>query len=92
MPEWVWLIAVVIGYVILTQWLLPKLGFPLEGALVAPSLGARMRTRPPGGPRSTQRLTRWCSGQCGDPWEPVPVDYRPPSLVTIIPITCKFLS
>jgi len=28
MPEWVWLIAVVIGYVILTQWLLPKLGVP----------------------------------------------------------------
>ena len=28
MPEWVWLIAVVTGYVILTQWLLPKLGVP----------------------------------------------------------------
>lgn len=28
MPEWVWLIAVVVGYVTLTQWLLPKLGVP----------------------------------------------------------------
>jgi hypothetical protein len=28
MPESVWLIAVVVGYVILTQWLLPKLGVP----------------------------------------------------------------
>jgi len=28
MPEWVWLVAVLVGYVILTQWLLPKLGFP----------------------------------------------------------------
>jgi len=28
MPEWVWLIALVIGYVILTRWLLPKLGVP----------------------------------------------------------------
>jgi hypothetical protein len=28
MPEWVWLIAFLVGYVILTQWLLPKLGVP----------------------------------------------------------------
>jgi hypothetical protein len=28
MPEWVWLVAVLVGYVILTQWLLPKLGIP----------------------------------------------------------------
>ena len=28
MPEWLWLIAVLAGYVILTQWLLPKLGVP----------------------------------------------------------------
>lgn len=28
MPEWVWLVAVVVGYVVLTQWLLPKLGVP----------------------------------------------------------------
>ena len=28
MPEWVWLVAVLIGYVVLTQWLLPKLGVP----------------------------------------------------------------
>ena len=28
MPEWVWLVAFVVAYVILTQWLLPKLGVP----------------------------------------------------------------
>jgi len=28
MPEWVWLVAVLVGYVILTQWLLPKFGVP----------------------------------------------------------------
>jgi len=28
MPEWVWLIAVLVGYLVLTQWLLPKLGVP----------------------------------------------------------------
>jgi len=28
MPEWAWLVAVLIGYVVLTQWLLPKLGVP----------------------------------------------------------------
>ncbi len=28
MPNWVWGVAFVIAYVVLTQWLLPKLGFP----------------------------------------------------------------
>jgi len=28
MPEWVWLVGVLVGYVILTQWILPKLGVP----------------------------------------------------------------
>jgi hypothetical protein len=28
MPEWVWLLALLVGYVILTQWLLPTLGVP----------------------------------------------------------------
>ena len=28
MPESVWLLAVLIGYVIVTQWLLSKLGVP----------------------------------------------------------------
>ncbi len=28
MPEWIWLVAVLVGYVLLTQWLLPKLGVP----------------------------------------------------------------
>jgi hypothetical protein len=28
MSEWIWLVAVLVGYVILTQWLLPKLGVP----------------------------------------------------------------
>lgn len=28
MPEWVWVVAVVAGYIVLTQWLLPKLGVP----------------------------------------------------------------
>jgi hypothetical protein len=28
MPEWVWLVAVLVGYVGLTQWLLPKLEVP----------------------------------------------------------------
>jgi hypothetical protein len=28
MPEWVWLIGVLVGYLVLTQWLLPKLGVP----------------------------------------------------------------
>jgi len=28
MPEWIWIIAMLVGWVILTQWLLPKLGVP----------------------------------------------------------------
>lgn len=28
MPEWIWLLALLVAYVILTQWLLPKLGVP----------------------------------------------------------------
>jgi hypothetical protein len=28
MPEWLWLLVVLLGYVTLTQWLLPKLGVP----------------------------------------------------------------
>lgn len=28
MPEWVWFVAVFAGYLILTQWVLPKLGVP----------------------------------------------------------------
>jgi hypothetical protein len=28
MPEWVWIIGFVVAYVVLTQWLLPKLGVP----------------------------------------------------------------
>ena len=28
MPEWVWLVAFLICYLIVTQWLLPKLGVP----------------------------------------------------------------
>ena len=28
MPEWIWLVALLVGYVVLMQWLLPKLGVP----------------------------------------------------------------
>ena len=28
MPSWVWGVAFLIAYVVLTQWLLPKLGVP----------------------------------------------------------------
>ena len=28
MPEWVWLIAFLIGYGLFTQWILPKMGVP----------------------------------------------------------------
>ena len=28
MPEWAWIIVFVVGYVVMTQWLLPKLGIP----------------------------------------------------------------
>ena len=28
MPDWAWIILFVVGYVALTQWVLPKLGVP----------------------------------------------------------------
>ncbi len=28
MPDWAWIVAFVVVYMILTQWLLPKLGVP----------------------------------------------------------------
>jgi hypothetical protein len=28
MPNWVWGVAFVVAYVVLTQWILPKLGVP----------------------------------------------------------------
>jgi hypothetical protein len=28
MPNWVWGVAFVVAYLVLTQWLLPKLGVP----------------------------------------------------------------
>ena len=28
MPEWLWLAAFLVGYIGLTQWVLPKLGVP----------------------------------------------------------------
>jgi hypothetical protein len=28
MPQWFWVIVFVAGYLVLTQWLLPKLGVP----------------------------------------------------------------
>jgi hypothetical protein len=28
MPDWAWIIVFVVGYVALTQWLLPKVGVP----------------------------------------------------------------
>lgn len=28
MPDWAWTIFVVVAYLVLTQWLLPKLGVP----------------------------------------------------------------
>ncbi len=28
MPQWLWVVAFVVGYIVLTQWLLPKLGVP----------------------------------------------------------------
>ncbi len=28
MPNWVWGVAFIVAYVVLTQWLLPKLGIP----------------------------------------------------------------
>jgi len=28
MPQWAWAVAFLVGYIVLTQWLLPKLGVP----------------------------------------------------------------
>lgn len=28
MPQWAWAIALIAAYLVLTQWLLPKLGIP----------------------------------------------------------------
>ncbi len=28
MPNWVWGVAFVVAYIVLTQWLLPRLGIP----------------------------------------------------------------
>lgn len=28
MPDWAWLVIFAVGYLLLTQWLLPKLGVP----------------------------------------------------------------
>jgi hypothetical protein len=28
MPNWVWVVVFLVAYVLLTQWLLPKLGVP----------------------------------------------------------------
>jgi len=28
MPGWLWMVLLLVGYVVLTQWLLPKLGVP----------------------------------------------------------------
>ena len=28
MPEWAWIIVFVVAYLLLTQWLFPKLGLP----------------------------------------------------------------
>jgi hypothetical protein len=28
MPQWAWMIVFVVAYLVLTQWLLPKLGVP----------------------------------------------------------------
>lgn len=28
MPQWLWVVVFVVGYIVLTQWLLPKLGVP----------------------------------------------------------------
>lgn len=28
MPEWVWAVGFLVAYLLLTQWLLPKLGVP----------------------------------------------------------------
>ena len=28
MPDWIWIIGLLFSYLVLTQWLLPKLGLP----------------------------------------------------------------
>ncbi len=28
MPNWLWMVLLLVGYVVLTQWVLPKLGVP----------------------------------------------------------------
>jgi hypothetical protein len=28
MPDWAWIVVFVVGYIVLTQWILPKLGVP----------------------------------------------------------------
>jgi hypothetical protein len=28
MPDWIWMIAIIAAWLLLTQWLLPKLGVP----------------------------------------------------------------
>ena len=28
MPQWLWLVVVLVAYIVVTQWLLPKLGVP----------------------------------------------------------------
>lgn len=28
MTDWIWLVSFLVGYIVLTQWLLPKLGIP----------------------------------------------------------------
>jgi hypothetical protein len=28
MPEWMWIVVIVLAWVVLTQWVLPKLGVP----------------------------------------------------------------
>jgi len=32
MPDWIWVVAFLVGYVVLTQWLLPRLGVPTWGS------------------------------------------------------------
>lgn len=41
MSNWIWGLAFLVAYLVLTQWLLPNLAFLPEGANIAPSLGAR---------------------------------------------------
>lgn len=28
MPDWAWIVVFVVGYIVLTRWILPKLGVP----------------------------------------------------------------